>query len=78
MLAILSTSCLIMIPLTNWSETIRKLGSRDGDESGARIIVVYWGALVLVGLVTLLTTFWDTTYYGSNHSLLPALPQVLG
>ena len=73
LLAILSTSCLITVPLINWSSTLRRLGSRDGDNSGARTIIIYWGLLVLVGLITVVVTFWNQTYYGSNFSTLNPL-----
>ena len=70
LLAILSTSCLITIPWINWSKTLRRLGSRDGDESGARMIIIYWGTLVLVGLITVLTKIWTQIDDGSNFSTL--------
>lgn len=70
LVAVLSTSCLITIPLINWSTTLRKFGSRDGHEHRARTIVIYWGALVLVGLITTLTTFWNKTDLSSNFSTL--------
>jgi len=66
--AILSTSCLITIPLINWSTTLRNLGSHDGHKSGARTIIIYWGGLVLVGLIAILSTIWSTTYYVTNVS----------
>lgn len=46
LLAILSTACIITVPLLNWSSTVRRLGLKDGDDdgkSGARTIIVYWG-----------------------------------
>lgn len=68
LVAVLSTSCLIAIPLLNWSTTLRILGSRDGHNSEARTIMIYWGALVCVALITILTTFWKNTYYIVNWS----------
>ena len=80
--AILSTSCLITVPLINWSTTLRHLGSRDGRASGARTIIIYWGALVAVGLVSILAITWSPTPTGLNLSNLnpiicrPVRPQM--
>ena len=65
--AILSTSCIITVPLINWSTTLRQLGSRDDQQPGARTIVIYWGGLVLVGFITILTTIWNPEI--SNYCL---------
>lgn len=55
MIAILSTSCTLIVPLLNWSEALRHLGSRDDRQSGTRTIVIYWAFLVTVGLMTTLS-----------------------
>ena len=70
LIAILSTSCLVIVPLINWSTTLRNLGSRDDQESGARTIIIYWGALVAVGLLSTLTVLWSSAYYVWNFSTL--------
>lgn len=50
--SLLSTSLTVIVPLLNWSSTLRHLGSRDGRETGTRAIVLYWGCLIAVGLLT--------------------------
>ena len=52
MIPILSTSCTVIVPLLNWSDTLRHLGSREGRGSGARTLILYWGFLLTVGLMT--------------------------
>lgn len=73
LVAILSTSCLIMILLVNWSTTLRELGSRDGHVSSARLIISYWGVLVAVGLIMTLTTFWNTPYPNSTFAKMNSI-----
>ena len=55
MLAILSTSCAAIVPLLNWSDTIRDLGFRDDRKGGSRTLIIYWGCLVTVGLLSALS-----------------------
>ena len=45
LMAILSTSCLMVVPMLNWSKTLRN--------HEARTIVVYWGCLITVGFISL-------------------------
>ncbi|RDW74888.1 hypothetical protein BP6252_06030 [Coleophoma cylindrospora] len=66
LLAILSVSCITMVPLITWSSTIRTAGrpdlqSRENDErpkgikeidASARIILIFWAFLVTVGFVS--------------------------
>lgn len=47
--AILSTSCLITVPLVNWSSTLRNLGSHAGGKPGTRMIIIYWAFGVTLG-----------------------------
>ncbi|OBT67337.1 hypothetical protein VE03_02631 [Pseudogymnoascus sp. 23342-1-I1] len=65
LLGILSISCVIMVPLINWSSTIRTAGRPDlqrqqGDErpkelkefdAASRIILIFWSFLVTVGFL---------------------------
>lgn len=55
LLAILGTSFTVIVPLLNWSKTLRNLGSHEGQESGTRTIILYWGFLVVLGLVTIIS-----------------------
>ncbi|KAI9718120.1 MAG: hypothetical protein M1812_004378 [Candelaria pacifica] len=48
LLAILSAACLLMVPLLNWSTTLRRLE--------ARTIVIYWGILVTAGFMCMFFT----------------------
>ena len=68
--AILSTSCLVIVPLINWSTTLRHLGSRDGRETGARSIIIYWGALVALALVSALIGLWSNNSSSFQYSTL--------
>ena len=60
LIAILSTSCIATVPLINWSRTLRKLGSKDHSDSGARTIIIYWAFLVTVGLLATLVRDWGS------------------
>ncbi|KFY71416.1 hypothetical protein V499_08368 [Pseudogymnoascus sp. VKM F-103] len=65
LLGILSASCVIMVPLINWSSTIRTAGRPDlqrqnGDDrpkelkefdAASRIILIFWSFLVTVGFL---------------------------
>jgi hypothetical protein len=43
LLAILSTSCLVIVPLLSWSSTIRNLGKKPGSEGDVtRSLITYW------------------------------------
>ena len=71
LLAILSTSCVIAVPLLNWSETLRTLGvpeikiqeakrKRENIEPGpTRTIIVYWAFLVTIGFMCVFVSFED-------------------
>ncbi|KAL2042134.1 hypothetical protein N7G274_005322 [Stereocaulon virgatum] len=60
--AILSSACLVTVPLLNWSGTLRRLGQKaasikdpkalniNGDV-GTRTVVIYWAFLVLIGFI---------------------------
>jgi hypothetical protein len=58
--AILTSSAILLVPLLNWSKTIRGLGlSKDQDstqpeDSTTRTLIVYWGFLVVVGMLSCL------------------------
>jgi hypothetical protein len=58
--AILGTSAIMAVPLLNWSKSIRDLSLEQNDSTGrggfskARTIIVYWGFLVVIGLVSVL------------------------
>ena len=51
LLAILSTSCVLIVPLLNWSSTLRALGAKDNELSANRTIILYWAFLVTVGFL---------------------------
>ena len=60
LLAILSTSCILTVPLINWSSTLRTLGAkRDKYDSASRTIIIYWGFLVAVGFLCCFVAVWD-------------------
>ena len=71
LLAILSTSCVIAVPLLNWSETLRLLGvpdykitqaklRKENVEPGpTRTIIVYWAFLVTIGFMCVFVSFED-------------------
>ncbi|MCJ1314824.1 hypothetical protein MMC15_000136 [Xylographa vitiligo] len=60
LLAILSTSCILTVPLINWSNTLRTLGAkRDKYDSASRTIIIYWGFLVAVGFLCCFVAIWD-------------------
>ncbi|KAL8746080.1 MAG: hypothetical protein Q9190_001865 [Brigantiaea leucoxantha] len=46
---ILSSGCLMLTPIINWSTTIRK---------HARVITVYWGFLIFAGLICAMISMW--------------------
>ena len=56
--ALLSTSCLIAVPLVNWSSTLRNLGSQDNDRPGTRLIIIYWAILVNLGFALCFWKLW--------------------
>ena len=56
LVAILSTSCIIIVPLLNWSSTLRSIGARP--------IILYWGVLVTVGFVCMFIPIW--TYLSAD------------
>ena len=67
LIAILSASCIITVPLLNWSRTLRHLGVQ-GTSNGTRetpkdqptrTIIVYWGCLVTVGFLCLFVSLWN-------------------
>ncbi|MCJ1436675.1 hypothetical protein MMC27_006056 [Xylographa pallens] len=60
LLAILSSSCILTVPLINWSSTLRTLGAkRDKYDSASRTIIIYWGFLVAVGFLCCFVAIWD-------------------
>ena len=61
--AILSTSCLIAVPLINWSSTLRNLGSLDGGRQGARMIIIYWTFGITIACTTCLVRFYVPPYF---------------
>ncbi|KAL9599314.1 MAG: hypothetical protein Q9219_003941 [cf. Caloplaca sp. 3 TL-2023] len=50
---IVSSGCLMLTPIINWSTTIRK---------HARVITVYWGLLLFTGLIVSMIALW-----GGHH-----------
>ncbi|MCJ1387358.1 hypothetical protein MMC18_000201 [Xylographa bjoerkii] len=61
LLAIMSTSCILTVPLINWSSTLRTLGAkRDKYDSASRTIIIYWGFLVSIGFLCCFVAVWDT------------------
>ena len=64
LLGILSTSCILTVPLINWSSTLRNLGARhDKKDSSSRTIIIYWGFLVSVGFLCCFVALWDPNNY---------------
>lgn len=72
---ILSTACLITVPLLSWSGTLRRLGAKFAikkdknslktqSSAGTRTLVIYWGFLVFVGYVSV----WKAIWYGDGDS----------
>lgn len=67
--------CIVMVPLLNWSSTIRTAGhpdlqSREDDErprvikeivASARIIFMFWSFLVTVGFLSAFVAIQNTT-----------------
>jgi hypothetical protein len=51
---ILGSSCIITVPLLNWSRTLRTLGKTTGRQGAYRTIIVCWGLLVAVGLISII------------------------
>ena len=73
LLGILSVSGIILVPLLTWSSTIRTAGPGEKKEiaeeekeidSSARTILVLWGLLVVVGLLSAYVAFIDGIAYG--------------
>ncbi|MCJ1313794.1 hypothetical protein MMC25_007474 [Agyrium rufum] len=74
LLAILSTACIISIPLLNWSDTLRTLGVPDKtlkeaeqkkeniDPGPTRTIIVYWAFLVTVGYICIFVSYIDKRF----------------
>ena len=81
LLAILSTSCVIAVPLLNWSETLRLLGvpewkiaeaeeRKENVEPGpTRTIIVYWAFLVTIGFMCVFVSFEDHKFSVSQVTL---------
>ena len=81
LLAILSTSCVIAVPLLNWSETLRLLGvpeykiknaekNNENVEPGpTRTIIVYWAFLVTIGFMCVFVSFEDHKFSVSQVAL---------
>lgn len=75
LLAILGTSCIITVPLLNWSSRLRYIGrQKTSTEAGnakggsTRTVIVYWGFLVLVGFICILYSIWRDWVWGVNGS----------
>lgn len=52
-------SCATIVPLLNWSKTLRRLGSINDGASGSRTVIIYWGFLVAVGTFCLMQLLYD-------------------
>ena len=72
--AILSSSCLIAVPLINWSSTLRNFGKKQRgpygvtqylEKSTAQVILIYWSILVAVGFLSIFVALED------DHGILP-------
>ena len=75
LLVILSVSCITMVPLLNWSSTIGTAGRPDLQncennkrpkvikkvDASARIILVFWSLLVIVGFMSAFIALQDRT-----------------
>ena len=86
LMAILSTACLITVPLLNWSGTLRRLGAKFADvrdkkgiqtqsDIGTRTIVIYWAFLVLIGFICV----WKQYYFseGETNQEYPDMAKVV-
>ena len=73
--SILSSACLITVPLLNWSGTLRRLGAKASSikdphgthtqsDVSTRTIVVYWAFLVLVGYISI----WVQVIQGADDT----------
>ena len=81
LLAILSTSCVIAVPLLNWSETLRTLGvpeykikeaerqKKNIEPGPTRTIIVYWAFLVTIGFMCVFVSFEDHKFNVSQVTL---------
>ncbi|KAI4149250.1 MAG: hypothetical protein LQ340_004723, partial [Diploschistes diacapsis] len=67
LMGILSTSCILAVPLINWSSTLRHLGQPKPDpfhpdakrEPGStRTVIIYWAFLVAVGYLSIFVSFF--------------------
>ena len=84
LLVILSSACLITVPLLNWSQTLRNLGEKFADpdkkdkhvqsDHGPRIIVIYWGFLVTIGF---LCVWFQLIYYTDDSTGLVPMENVI-
>jgi hypothetical protein len=59
LLGLLSTSCIIAVPLINWSSTLRHLGQDKGrsnsdekSDGNTRTVIIWWAFLVAVGFLS--------------------------
>lgn len=69
LIAILSTSCLIAVPLLNWSSSLRNLGCLNDSRQGARIIIIWWAFWVALACGACLVGFWfDPSFIIYNES----------
>ena len=55
--ATLSSSCLVIVPLLNWSSTLRNLGRIGLRREPTRAIILYWGLLVALGYLSIFIQF---------------------
>ncbi|MCJ1242329.1 hypothetical protein MMC14_010337 [Varicellaria rhodocarpa] len=55
--ATLSSSCLVVVPLLNWSSTLRNLGRIGLRREPTRAIILYWGFLVALGYLSIFIQF---------------------
>ena len=53
----LSSSCLVVVPLLNWSSTLRNLGRIGLKKEPTRAIILYWGFLVALGYLSIFIQF---------------------
>lgn len=69
LLAILSTSCILTVPMINWSKTLRNLGADHERDSNSRTIIIYWGFLVSIGFLCIFVANFDNSVPFSIYSL---------
>ncbi|MCJ1445914.1 MAG: hypothetical protein MMC23_006419 [Stictis urceolatum] len=78
LVAILSLSCVVTVPLLNWSSTLRNIGKNENEikrstsleekrddefDAVSRAIVLYWGFLVTAGFLCVFIALQNYVWY---------------